>query len=119
MGFKQDLPNHIQYKQLNLPFFIPANIKIPDYPDKVSEKVCPFKRMLRVSKLTLAALEAVLHLYRDPESLPEKLTVLKQLTRPREDILLQVNRVIEGLKNCFEDTSLSIHSQDVMSQIGS
>ena len=47
MGFKPDLPNHIQYKQLNLPFFIPANIKIPDYPDKVSEKVCPFKRMLR------------------------------------------------------------------------
>ena len=47
MGFKPDLPNHIQYKQLNLPFFIPANIKIPDYPDKVSEKVSPFKRMLR------------------------------------------------------------------------
>jgi L-seryl-tRNA(Ser) seleniumtransferase len=79
----------------------------------------PIKRMLRVSKLTLAALEAVLHLYRDPARLPEKLTVLKQLTRPREDILLQVNRVIEGLKNCFEGTSLSIYSQDVMSQIGS
>jgi L-seryl-tRNA(Ser) seleniumtransferase len=85
----------------------------------VKIKKNPIKRMLRVSKLTLAALEAVLHLYRDPESLPEKLTVLKQLTRPREDILLQVNRVIEGLKNCFEGTSLSIYSQDVMSQIGS
>ena len=79
----------------------------------------PIKRMLRVSKLTLAALEAVLHLYRDPARLPEKLTVLKQLTRQRQDILLQVNRVIEGFKNCFEGTSLSIHSQDVMSQIGS
>ena len=61
----------------------------------------------------------MLHLYREPARLPEKLTVLKQLTRPREDILLQVNRVIEGLKNCFEGTSLSIHSRDVMSQIGS
>ena len=79
----------------------------------------PIKRMLRVSKLTLAALEAVLHLYRDPARLPEKLTVLKQLTRQRQDILLQVNRVIEGFKNYFEGTSLSIHSQDVMSQIGS
>ena len=53
------------------------------------------------------------------QNVPEKLTVLKQLTRSREDILLQVNRVIEGFKNCFEGTSLSIHSQDVMSQIGS
>jgi L-seryl-tRNA(Ser) seleniumtransferase len=61
----------------------------------------------------------VLHLYRDPARLPEKLTVLKQLTRNREDILLQVNRVIEVLKNGFESTLLSIHFQDVMSQIGS
>lgn len=79
----------------------------------------PIKRMLRVSKLTLAALEAVLHLYRDPVKLPEKLTVLKQLTRTRQDILEQVSRVIHGLEESFDGTVLGIHAQEVMSQIGS
>lgn len=79
----------------------------------------PIKRMLRVSKLTLAALEAVLHLYRDPAKLPEKLTVLKQLTRTRQDILAQVSRVISGLEKYLEGTVLEIHAQEVMSQIGS
>lgn len=47
MGFKQDLANDNECKQLYLPFFTPANFKIPDYPDMVFEKVCPLKRMLR------------------------------------------------------------------------
>jgi L-seryl-tRNA(Ser) seleniumtransferase len=79
----------------------------------------PLKRMLRVSKLTLAALEAVLHLYRDPARLPEKLTVLAQLTRTREDIRNQVSRVIMELNDAFEGSSLSIEAEDVLSQIGS
>jgi len=79
----------------------------------------PIKRMLRVSKLTLAALEAVLHLYRDPAKLPEKLTVLKQLTRTRQDISAQVSRVISNLEKYFEGVALGIHAQEVMSQIGS
>ena len=79
----------------------------------------PLKRMLRVSKLTLAALEAVLHLYRNPVRLPEKLTVLGQLTRTRENISLQTARIVSHLNPYFEGTNLTISSQDVMSQIGS
>ena len=75
--------------------------------------------MLRVSKLTLAALEAVLHLYRNPARLPEKLTVLGQLTRTRDNISLQTLRIVSHLNPYFEGTNLTISSQDVMSQIGS
>jgi L-seryl-tRNA(Ser) seleniumtransferase len=57
----------------------------------------PLKRALRVSKLTLAALEATLRLYRDPETLRAAIPVLRMLGEPASAVRARARRVVRGL----------------------
>jgi L-seryl-tRNA(Ser) seleniumtransferase len=78
----------------------------------------PMKRALRVDKIRLAAIEATLKLYRDPDRLPERLPTLRLLARTKADIEAQVRRLHPVLAKSV-GAAYAVETCDCESQIGS
>jgi L-seryl-tRNA(Ser) seleniumtransferase len=78
----------------------------------------PLKRALRLDKIRLAALEAVLRLYADPDRLAERLPALRLLARPMEQIRALGERLLPTVERAFCDIA-EVALIETKSQIGS
>jgi L-seryl-tRNA(Ser) seleniumtransferase len=78
----------------------------------------PMKRALRVDKMTLAALEAVLRLYADPARLKQRLPTLKFLARAPAGIEAQAQRLLPAVQAALRGKAQA-EIVPVKSQIGS
>ena len=78
-------------------------------------KANPLRRALRLDKVTLAALAAVLRLYLDPDRLAARLPTLRLLARPQQEVQRMAERLRLPLKRIFDN----IEVIGCESQIGS
>ncbi|MER8944433.1 L-seryl-tRNA(Sec) selenium transferase [Mesorhizobium sp. M0959] len=78
----------------------------------------PMKRALRVDKLRLAALEATLKLYRDPDRLAERLPTLRLLSRSVREIAAQAKRLAPLVADAVGD-AFAVDTVECRSQVGS
>lgn len=80
--------------------------------------VNPMKRALRIDKIRLAAVEATLNLYRDPDRLAERLPTVRMLSRPKTEIQALARRLISPLVAKLTD-GIEVSVVPCRSQIGS
>jgi L-seryl-tRNA(Ser) seleniumtransferase len=78
----------------------------------------PMKRALRIDKIRLAALEAILKLYRNPDRLPEALPTLRYFVRPQAEMAAIAARLRAPIAAALGD-AYGVEAIECMSQIGS
>ena len=78
----------------------------------------PLKRALRLDKMRLAALEAVLRLHADPDRLAERLPTLRLLARPPSEIAEAGRGLLPAVERALGDIA-EVSLVDTRSQIGS
>ncbi|MCG2830526.1 MAG: L-seryl-tRNA(Sec) selenium transferase [Desulfobacteraceae bacterium] len=77
----------------------------------------PLTRALRIDKLTLAALESTLRLYRDPEKAIENIPTLRMLTLPLESIEKKGKKLLGMLKK-LKNSDMSVKLLKLSSRAG-
>ena len=78
----------------------------------------PMKRAMRADKLVLAALGAILPMYRDPERLTERLPAFRLLARPRKEIEAQAQRLLPAFASALTGVA-EVSMVPCRSQVGS
>ena len=77
----------------------------------------PLTRALRIDKLTLAALEATLHLYRDPQNAAQRIPTVRMLLMQKPEIERRARQLIKDLER-LELAGLSTQVMDLPSKAG-
>ncbi|MGD9123685.1 MAG: L-seryl-tRNA(Sec) selenium transferase, partial [Desulfarculaceae bacterium] len=77
----------------------------------------PINRALRIDKLTLAAMEATLELYRDPPLALEAIPTLRMITVPYQDLNRQAQSLVRRLRG-LKLPGLTVRSLDGESRVG-
>ena len=78
----------------------------------------PLKRALRCGKMTLAALDATLQLYQQPEKIAQALPTLRHMTRTEAEIRACAERLLPPLQHRFAK-QFNVSITPCQSQIGS
>ena len=84
--------------------------------DKIKKN--PMKRALRIDKVTMAALSAVLRLYLDPDRLVERMPALRLLARQADEIAATGKRIVDPVSRAFDGIA-AVELVGCQSQIGS
>jgi L-seryl-tRNA(Ser) seleniumtransferase len=78
----------------------------------------PMKRALRIDKIRIAALEATLRLYRDPDRLAQRLPTMRLLSRPLDEITAVAGRMTQPVLAAV-GKNFTVEITGCTSQIGS
>ncbi|MFP5213397.1 MAG: L-seryl-tRNA(Sec) selenium transferase [Acidobacteriota bacterium] len=78
----------------------------------------PLTRAFRVDKMTLAALEATLRLYRDERTALERIPTLRMLTTPLDVLEGEADRLAEIVREADASGVLAIEVRKSVSQVG-
>ena len=83
--------------------------------DKIKKN--PMNRAVRIDKLTLAGLEAILNIYRNPEDALKKIPTLKMLSMSYDDTKALARKLARRLRR-FKIDGLKIGFMDTVSRVG-